>query len=252
MNATDFYDRLAPLFDIMTDWEQRLAYEGPWLRAQLEARNVESVLDAACGTGGHTLAFADWGLEAVGVDASRAMIDLARAKDTSVRFEVASLGEIASVLNHSFDAVVCLGNSLPHLITDEALHSGLADLRACLKPDGLLITHNLNYDKRWRDRPRWFGVQSGTLDGQQHLIWRLADYHDDTGLLTFHTAVFTEDDGSWSVEVNSTPQRPLFQTLFSKMLGRAGFRAEGTFGNMAGDPFDSQTSPDLVVVATAT
>lgn len=251
LSAAEFYDRLAPLFDVMTNWEERLAYEGPWLRAQLEAHEARSVLDAACGTGGHALAFAEWGLEAVGVDASPAMIGLARQKGGSARFEVAALGEIAPTLGREFDAAICLGNSLPHLVTDAELGKGLRDLRACLRPGGLLITHNLNYDLRWKKRPRFFGVQSGTLDGQLRLVWRFADYHDDSTTLTFHTALFTEGDGGWSVEVNSTPQRPLFHDALTAALENAGFRVEGTYGNMTGEPFDPYASPDLVVVAIA-
>ena len=30
-NPTDFYDALAPMFDVMTDWDARLASEGPFL-----------------------------------------------------------------------------------------------------------------------------------------------------------------------------------------------------------------------------
>jgi SAM-dependent methyltransferase len=251
LNATQFYDRLAPLFDVMTNWERRLAYEGPWLREQFEAHGARSVLDAACGTGGHALAFAGWGLEAVGTDASPAMIELARKKGGAATFEVAALGEVVAKLGRRFDAAVCLGNSLPHLISDDDLHAALLDLRACLKPGGPLITHNLNYDLRWEKRPRFFGAQSGVLDEQERLVWRFADYHDDTGLLTFHTALFTRGNDGWSVEVNSTPQRPLFRATLSGALEKAGFRVEEVFGNLAGEPFEADASPDLVVVAVA-
>jgi len=249
LSAAEFYDRLAPLFDVMTNWEERLAYEGPWLRAQLAAHEARSVLDAACGTGGHALAFAEWGLETVGADASPAMIELAHQKGGSARFEVAALGAIAPTLNRQFDAAVCLGNSLPHLVADAELGAGLRDLHACLRPGGLLVTHNLNYDSRWKKRPRFFGVQSGTLEGQQRLVWRFADYHDETRTLTFHTALFTEGDSGWSVEVNSTPQRPLFRDTLAAALEEAGFRIEGAYGNMTGEPFDPDASPDLVVAA---
>lgn len=251
LSATEFYDRLAPLFDVMTNWQERLAFEGPWLQAQFEAGNVESVLDAACGTGGHAAAFAGWGYAALGTDASPVMIDIARARGSAAHFEAIALGATASTLNRQFDAVVCLGNSLPHILTDEDLQAALVDLRSCLKPGGLFITHNLNYDLRWQQRPRFFGVQSGLLDGQQHLVWRFADYHDDTGLLTFHTALFTEGSDGWSVEVNSTPQRPLFRSVLVSALESAGFRLEGVYGDLTGQPFESDSSPDLVIRAIA-
>ncbi len=56
-----FYDALAPMFDVMTDWDARLAAEGPFLRAQLDAVGARRVLDAACGSGGHALWLAQQG-----------------------------------------------------------------------------------------------------------------------------------------------------------------------------------------------
>ncbi len=79
-SSIPFDDALAPLFDVMTDWEARLATEGPFLRAMLAEVGVRRVLDAACGSGGHALWLAQQGFDASGVDASPAMIELARRK----------------------------------------------------------------------------------------------------------------------------------------------------------------------------
>jgi glycine/sarcosine N-methyltransferase len=253
LDATTFYDRLAPVFDAMTDWASRLEFEGPFLRQLLEQVAARSVLDAACGTGGHALALAGWGYRVAGADASPAMIGLARAKAAAVEnvaFHVAGLGQLAPRFA-PFDAVLCLGNSLPHLLTGAGLQTALADLAACLRAGGLLILHNLNYDRRWRVRPRWFAVNSGLHQGRQVLVWRFADYVETPEpRIHFHVAVFDQqDDGDWSVEVNSTPQRPLFQADLERLLPAAGLTSASYYGDLAGAPFDPDESPDLVVVA---
>ena len=133
--ATSFYDALAPMFDVMTDWEARLAAEGPFLRTILEEAGSLSVLDAACGSGGHALALARWGYAAAGVDASPVMVEMARGKANAagldISFAVADLGSLAALAGGEageddaagvlrlapYDAVLCLGNSLPHLLT---------------------------------------------------------------------------------------------------------------------------------------
>jgi glycine/sarcosine N-methyltransferase len=251
-DSHDFYDKLAACFDVMTDWEARLAFEGPWLRALLERCGAHSVLDAACGTGGHAIAFANWGLDVVGMDASTEMIARARRKTTTARFVVAPLGKMARHLAGPVDAVMCLGNALPHLIEPEALAEALADMRRCLRQDGLLVLHNLNYDLRWWRRPRFFDAQSGIVEGRERIIWRLADYHDDTGLITFHMALFSKDPaGKWSVEVISTPQRPLFAAALKEALAGASFALQDMHGNLQGLPFAPKESPDLVMVAKA-
>lgn len=251
-DSHDFYDKLAACFDVMTDWEARLAFEGPWLREIVARYGVRSVLDAACGTGGHAIAFAEWGLDAVGMDASAEMIARARQKATSARFIVAPFGQMARHLGGTVDAVMCLGNALPHLVEPGALAGALADMRRCVRQDGLLVLHNLNYDLRWWRRPRFFDAQGGVVEGREHVVWRLADYHDDSGLITFHTAVFSKDMvGKWSVEVISTPQRPLFADALREALGESAFKVAGMYGNLQGAAFEQDESSDLVIVAEA-
>jgi glycine/sarcosine N-methyltransferase len=253
VNASAFYDRLAPLFDVMTDWDSRLEVEGPFLFQSLAQIDAHTVLDAACGSGGHALALAGRGFRVLGTDASAAMIELARTKAATtqgVTFRVARLGELSSRFP-PFDAVLCLGNSLPHLLTEAELLGALLDLAACLHPGGLVMLHNLNYDRRWQLRPRWFAVDAGHYKGRQVLIWRFADYLDTPEKhIDFHVALFREEqDGRWSVEVNSTPQRPLFQADLTRLLPRAGFADLACYGDMTGAPFLPDESPDLVVVA---
>jgi SAM-dependent methyltransferase len=253
LDATVFYDRLAPLFDVMTDWAGRLEFEGPFLRRLLEQARAHTVLDAACGSGGHALALAQWGYRVVGADISPAMIALAREKVARLdnpTFHVAGLGALAYRFP-PFDAVLCLGNSLPHLLTETELHLALADLSSSLRPGGLLVLHNLNYDRRWRTRPRWFAVNAGAHQGRQALVWRLADYVDTPQpRIDFHIALFTEQEkGEWTVEVHSTPQRPLFYADLARLLPAVGLTEIAYYGDLSGAPFDPKESPDLVVVA---
>ena len=101
-NTVSFYDALAPMFDVMTDWDARLAAEGPFLRTILEEAGAKTVLDAACGSGGHALWLARQGYRAAGADVSPGMIALARQKavgaGVDVPFEVSDLGNLTAWL----------------------------------------------------------------------------------------------------------------------------------------------------------
>ena len=82
------------------------------------------VLDAACGTGQHVLALAKEGMQASGADLSIEMIKIARenarAAGNELRFEAAGFGSLAQTFGAgNFDALLCLGNSLPHLLTQQ-------------------------------------------------------------------------------------------------------------------------------------
>ncbi len=249
---SEFYDRLARSFDVMTDWPSRLAYELPFLETVLSRFHARTVLDAACGTGWHAIALAQRGYRVAASDASGAMIARARENaqqaGVTIPFAVATFRELRGTWRDQFGAVLCLGNSLPHVLDDNQALESLVNLRACLRDGGVLIIHNLNYDKRIQDKPRWFAVNSGTLDGHETLMWRFADYGTD--LITFNVAIFEKgNEDKWSVNVESTLQRPYRKSELEDLLRRVGFQSVEAYGNLQGEAFDAARSSDLVLVA---
>lgn len=254
LTETEFYDQLAKFFDVMTDWQSRLAVELPFLETLFAQHHVRAILDSACGTGGHAIALAQRGYHVAASDISTAMI--ARASENAERagvtipFAVVRLQTLRGTFAEKFDAVLCLGNSFVHILTDGEALDSFGNIRECLRKDGVLILHNLNYDRRWRDKPRWFAVNAGTLDKRETLVWRFADYDEVARQIQFNIALFTKNENhAWSVQVQSTPQRPYHQSEMELLLRRAGFREITFYGNLQGAPFDVEQSPDLVVVA---
>lgn len=247
MDNVEFYNHLAAAFDVMTDWQARLNYELPFLLARLQSHQARTVLDAACGTGWHAIALAQRGYIVTGCDASPAMIERARSNAAQARVEVTfCIADLTHLeLADRFDAVLCLGNSLPHLLSQTVLIQALRQMRAQLNPGGVLVLHNLNYDLRLKTQPRFF-TANGNADT---LVWRLADYGAE--FITFHTALFERSASGWSVQVNSTLQRPLLKNDLDDALTHAGFVNVRHFGGLDGSAFDADTSADLVIVAEA-
>jgi glycine/sarcosine N-methyltransferase len=267
LSSRDFYDRQAAFYEVMNDWPSRLSLEMPFIRRALEQVNARTVLDVACGGGHHAIALARQGYTVSGIDLSAEMIALARFNaaqaDVSIRFEQAGLADIGARFTQTFDAVLCLGNSLPHVLTETEQVASLAAMRGRLRAGGALVLQNLNYDLRWKNRPRFFALNSVTLDGRPVLVWRMADYHDpgtrvsglagpcpEPGLITFHIATIEQDaNGAWRASVKSTLQRPLFSSDLTRWLAQGGFKDITTFGGMDASPFAAESSPDLVIVA---
>ena len=250
IGAEEFYSRLAATFDVMTDWPKRLAFEMPFLERTLQAISARSVLDTACGTGWHSLALAQRGYLTAGCDISPAMICRARqnAAKSGVRilFEVAAFSQLGEIPG-TFDVLLCLGNSLPHVLSESALRESFQTMKSKINPGGGIIIHNLNYDLRWKKQPRFFAAEGNA----EVLVWRFADY--GTEFVIFHTALFDRNGSKspqWSVKVNSTLQKPWLTADLDRILTEEGFQKIEHFGGLDGSAYEPDTSGDLVIVAS--
>jgi glycine/sarcosine N-methyltransferase len=248
------YDALSSDYDRFVNWQNRLSVELPFIIDKLQKNNARLILDAATGTGMHAIALAQRGYQASGADISQGMIARARTNarfaGVQVPFELAGFGKLAQAFgNHSFNALLCLGNSLPHLLTLSDLLDALVDFAACLKPGGMLLIQNRNFDAVMAHRDRWMEPQSHAEAEAEWVFQRFYDFDPD-GLLTFNMVTLKRvRHGKWSQQVTTSRLRPLLRGELVSSLSEAGFVSLAPFGNMAGAPFDPETSPNLVILA---
>lgn len=251
--AVPLYDPFSVDYDRFVNWEERLAYELPFIEQQLTASGARPVLDTACGTGMHAIELARRGYDLTAADLSVGMVERARENAAAVgseaRFVVAGLGELVEKVGNGFDALLCLGNSLPHVLTADALHSTLTDFAAVLRPGGLLLIQNRNFDAIMRDRVRWMGPQSHHEGDREWLFVRFYDFNPD-GTLTFNIVTLRRDEaGEWTQQVEATVLRPLLHDELLDAVAMAGFSNAACYGDMTGTPFDPETSGNLIVTA---
>lgn len=138
MRHVEAYSRLAGVYDdIVVDpchdrWASFL-HE----RWRADPVGVRSVLDLCCGTGLLAGELTARGYRVVGVDASDAMLALARERlGLEVTFHRMTLPDLA--LDGVFDAAVCTFDGLNYLTADE-LRSTFAAVALHLRPGGWLV-----------------------------------------------------------------------------------------------------------------
>lgn len=103
------------------------------------------VLDLGCGPGRLGARLTDLGYEWTGLDVDEAMIARCKAERPDLDARVLDMRRVGD-LEDTFDAAVCLGNSLPHL--DRVDMTGfLGALHHRLKPDAPWIVQTVNFDK---------------------------------------------------------------------------------------------------------
>jgi glycine/sarcosine N-methyltransferase len=257
MDAQEFYDALGSDYDLMVSWGQRLAREQEFFRRVFSEAGVKRVLDSACGTGMHAVSFAREGWDCTAADLSRVMVEKARENarraGVQVRVEAAGFGGLSARVGAGFDAVTCLGNSLPHLLDDASLHACLVDFSALLVPGGTLVIQNRNYDRLLRERQRFMPPVSRIDHEGEAIFLRITEFppvgtvNDEA--VSFTIVTLKKRGGAWTMTERTTPLRALRCVTLKAALERAGFASVRLYGSYAWEGFDAPGTGDLVIVA---
>jgi len=239
----------------MVSWKERLQRETGFLLSLARDTGAASVLDAACGTGMHAVMLAGSGLRCTGVDLSPRMIERARknAEDAgvSVDFRAAAFGDLPSSFTGRFDLVLCLGNSLPHVLDDDSLHRTLLDFSRVMSPGGALVIQNRNYDRVLMEKARFMPVTSRVQGAEEALFLRITDFpRGDGDQVEFTMVCLRKKGGAWTQSVRSTPLRALRRRVLEDALLKNGFPRVQAWGGYDLSTFDEAHSADLLVVAS--
>src|SRR5690606_32913769 len=127
------------------DWKTQLEREGLGLRAIFRNKGVLRVLDTACGAGTQAVSLAMQGFEVVAADPSGGMLRKAQATaeeygvQGKIEFVRCDFNNLPDMVTGPFDAIVCKGNALPHLLLDEEIEMALHIFHDLLRPGGTLV-----------------------------------------------------------------------------------------------------------------
>jgi SAM-dependent methyltransferase len=135
-----FYAEYAWAFDLLIDRPVRK--EGMAIAAWLRERGVlpgADLLDAGCGTGRYAVELARRGYVVHGIDASPALIDIAKQSMNEARVSVSfAVGNILEQAAGRYDAILCRG-VLNDFVGDDSRAVVFATFAQALRPAGALI-----------------------------------------------------------------------------------------------------------------
>jgi len=129
------YDVIAKFYDsVVADPSDKAR----WLKQLIQTYNptARSVLELACGTGGLLVVLAET-YRVAGLDNSAGMLTVAREKLPDAPFFQADMADFT--LGEQFDAILCIYDSINHLLNFSEWESLFAHAAAHLNPDGILI-----------------------------------------------------------------------------------------------------------------
>ncbi|MEO6500505.1 MAG: class I SAM-dependent methyltransferase [Jatrophihabitantaceae bacterium] len=148
--ATDQYGQgFAARWDELVDWTRRLGVEGDFLDRMIASAPGRALLDIACGTGFHAAHFLAAGYRVDATDGSAEMVERARANlkapGSGVRVEQMSWDDLRPLSSRRYDAVICLGSSMPHADAEQR-RTLLRRIHDLLNPGGILLVDHRNFD----------------------------------------------------------------------------------------------------------
>ncbi len=222
--AGNLFDRIAEYYDVLHE-DVDYAAECTLLEkvvAGVLRRQPATVLDLGCGTGNHAVILADRGHRVTGIDASAAMLRVARAKARGRRNPAFVRADMRRFdLGRTFDAAICMDGAYTHLLTERDLLAHLRTVRRHLRPGGVYVFEFAQALKADTEGPGWI-----YREGPPRIVW-LYDLAFDRRrhLITANNRFFAfEGDRVRRTFVNTYATRVTSVPALRRLLARAGMR----------------------------
>ncbi|NHI94562.1 MAG: class I SAM-dependent methyltransferase [Candidatus Lokiarchaeota archaeon] len=225
----NFYDTIASKYDwLFSDWNKIKNQEMDLLLPFLREKEVKSILDCACGTGMQSIGLLEHGFKVLASDISKKMIDQAidNAKNRGLVLNTiqADFRELKSKISTQFDAIICMGNSLSHLLTNQDLKLALKNMRDLLNKNGFIIIEIRNFDRLLEKKNRFIPLKINDQIGNQFVtIFYVLDFLEH--ICRFNVIYILQDIQSkdYKIDVNSVDYNPIKSKEFISLLEQAGF-----------------------------
>ena len=204
--------------------------------------NGAKILDVGCAIGDLSFALTHFGFPTWAFDYDAQMIEMAqntKTEDTMFPvFEQLDMRLIAERYPENyFNTVICFGNTLVHLLTDEDILTFLNSAYKVLAPEGKLTIQILNYQYILDNQ-----IKSLPLIDNEHIRFeRNYEFEKGSELISFITKLTVKSTGE---EIgNSVKLYAIRKNEIHKFLEESGFKSIEYFGNFNGEPLQENSLP---------
>lgn len=226
-NIARYYDRIFPLNT-----------------AQLEfvlnhGKNKDTVLDVGAATGKLSMELMEQGRQAVGIDLDPELVAIGRKRACcGVKILQLDMLTIEDKFGSGyFDQIICFGNTLVHLPTNDAVFDFFRQSKTCLENGGRFACQIINYD-RILDQ----AIDSlPTIDNEYLRFERKYRIREDRQIIDFDTVLLDKQSGK-SI-VNSQPLLALRKSAIEAMLLEAGFTTFNFYSSFHKTAYDADAQP---------
>lgn len=229
-SISDLYDFIFPLNPVQIDFvTDRLA--------PCEQKNL---LDVGCGTGNLCLALGPHFKAIHGIDPDVSMLDIAieKAGKNHPNLHFSPYGMLDIDTNFSdLDAILCFGNTLVHLSSEDEILQFFKQSQKALKPGGKLLVQIINYDRILNQDIKGLpGIENDKISFE-----RKYNYLPDKNLIEFETLLSIKESGQ---KINNLIHLyPIRKSRLDGLLSEAGFKKVIYYGNFKKESLTSKSMP---------
>lgn len=237
-SIADHYDDVFPLNPVQAEF----------VKSSLEDFSNAAMLDVGCGTGSLCIALAKNFKKVIGIDPDESMLKIARKKagneSPNLHFLPYGMLDIEEHFEEtSIDVILCLGNTLVHLATEEEILDFLTQSKKLLKPGGRLLMQIINYDRIINQDIKALA----TIENDRIKFVRSYRYQPQNNILDFETLLTIKGN---SKEIKNCIQLlPIRKTALESLMIKAGFEEISFFGNFKKAPLLDDSVPIVVEAA---
>lgn len=212
-----------------------------------ELAHKSKILEVGSATGNLAFGLEKKGHLVSGIEMDEAMVKIANSRKKnlqSVEFEILDLQLLAShFTKNSFDSIICVGNTLVHILDLEKIQEFFLSSYNLLQPGGKLILQIINYDCIFNNMLKGLPF----IENEKIKFERYYDYQAHDRKVNFRTVLTVKSSGEKLH--NTIPLLALRKSEIEKMVSKARFSQLDFYGNWQRSPFNKQSLP-LILVAT--
>jgi glycine/sarcosine N-methyltransferase len=200
----------------------------------------KKVLDIGCATGELAFQLAKSDAEVTGIDLNEELLNRAKTGKIHPKL-VFQAGDMLHLKNDfrqdDFDIVLCFGNTLVHLPSQQFISEMLRGVHSVLKSGGLFLLQILNYDYILSEPV----TELPLIEFDYIKFARNYVFEPNSPLISFKTELHLKKEGE--VIINETPLLALKSSELRELLDNAGFESVDLFANFKEEPFGGKHIP---------